>query len=102
MKYLLILPALLMAGCQSYPKKAAEVSLFADRVTVNKTIPSELQPYYVPTKRQNVAVNNAQLPSVIYVLAPQETLESVQARVEASSAVNSPQIQQTTTPSEGK
>lgn len=102
MKYLLILPVLIMAGCQSYPKKAAEVSLFADRVTVNKAIPSELQPYFVPTKRQNVAVNNTQLPSVIYVLAPFETLESVQARVAASSSSNSPETDQIITPSEGK
>lgn len=101
MKYLLILPALFMAGCQAYPKKAAGVSIFADRVAVNKTIPSELQPYYVPTKRQNIVVNNTQLPSVIYVLAPQETLEGVKARVETASP-SSQEIDKTTNLSEGK
>ena len=53
-----------MVGCQTYPKKASQVSGWSGYVPVNKFVPLELSPYQIP-------------PKVEYVDAKQEVPKSV-------------------------
>jgi len=71
-KYIILcMSALVLSGCQSY---------------INKTIPNELQPYYVykPIQKQG---NQEVVPNLLYVLTSGETAEEVQIRLERKGIV---------------
>jgi hypothetical protein len=88
-KYIILcLSALVLSGCQSYPKNPQEISSFEKRIPVNKTIPNELQPYYVykPIPRQG---SQEVVPNLLYVLTNGETAEEVQIRLERKGIVAS-------------
>lgn len=84
--FVLCLGALALSGCQSYPKNPQEIGSFDKRVPVNKTIPNELQPYYVykPIQKQG---NQEVVPNLLYVLTNGETAEEVQIRLERKGIV---------------
>ncbi|MFW1916202.1 hypothetical protein ACG9ZJ_21335 [Acinetobacter sp. ULE_I064] len=86
-KYIILcMSALVLSGCQSYPKNPLEVGNFDKRVPINKTIPNELQPYYVykPIQKQG---NQEVVPNLLYVLTSGETAEEVQIRLERKGIV---------------
>ena len=69
MKYLLIgsLCLSFLSGCQTYPKKASQVSGWSGFVPVNRSVPTELSPYKIPPKVEYVDAKREIPKSVIVI-----------------------------------
>jgi hypothetical protein len=86
--------AFALTACQTYPKKPAEVSMFAATVPVNKTVPTELQPFIDSEALRRPKIKgdkssdlNTAVPPTVYVLrngeSPQEVKRAIAAEVAA-------------------